>query len=126
MANEADIQNTEGKNRVIKLSFKETTGHGAVSEIIELDVAKDTILQVNATVQEYTIETTSHTGKGNTDLDDAAVPWITLKDGITADFHSGQALDNRGLVGIKITTAGVLSANFEIYIAQQKLEERDS
>lgn len=123
MVTTVDIQNKRTKQREIMLSFKETTGHGVASEIVELDVSKDTIMQVNATSQTYDLYVTSHTGDGNTDLEDAAVPWIKLKDAVTTDFHSGQALSNRGIIGVKVVTAGVLSANFEIYVAQQTLEE---
>lgn len=119
-----DIQNKDTKQRAIKLDFKETTGFGTVEQIIVFDISKDIILQINAKSQTYDIETTSHAGKGNTDIEDAAVPWIKLKDAITANFHSGSSLNNRGILAVKITTSGVLTDDFEVYAAQQTLEER--
>lgn len=111
------------KQYVVKTQQKFTSG--AVDVIVLIDPRKDTIVQVNAGSNTYDLETTSHAGTGNTDLEDAAVPWILLKNQITDDFHSGQGLNNRGLVGIQFTVAAV-TGTFEIYVAQQNLEERPS
>lgn len=98
---------------------------GAVAVIVEVDPRKDTVVQVNAQGNTWDLETTSHTGTGNTDLEDAAVPWILLKDQITADFHSGQALENHNLIGLKFSVAAV-TTSFEVLVAQKKLDERNS
>lgn len=96
---------------------------GAVAVIVELDPRRDAMVQINAAGNTYDIEVTSHAGTGNTDLEDAAVPWILLKNQITTDFHSGQALENHGLVGIKFVVSAV-TTSFEMYVAQKKLDER--
>lgn len=109
-------ENKRTKQYEVRKQIKPTSG--AVTEIIEVDPRKDVIVQINSEGNTYDIEVTSHTGTGNTDLEDAAVPWILFRDDITVDFHTGSGLVNKGLVGVKITVASV-ATSFELFVAQQ-------
>jgi len=108
----------------VKYLAKFTSGQ-TVEKIIVFDPRKDIILQVKANAQLWGLEKTGTPGAGNVDITNVAVPWIVLKDILTnsKDFDTGGGTDNRGVLAVRITT-GVLTGDFEIFAASQKLEER--
>lgn len=103
-----------------KLVVSETLDH-----IFLLDPLKDAIIQLNAAGQAYFLKTTSHPGEGITDITDVGVPWITLKlAGTVADYHSGGALGNRGILAIHVKADAVLTDDFHVFVKQYNLDER--
>jgi hypothetical protein len=117
-----DLTETSKDAKHLGVKYNEKFASGVVEKIIVFDPRKDIILQVNANGKIWTLRTTSHAGSGNTDILDAAVPWITLKSAITADFHSGSGLINRGVLAVEISFAD--GTGIEIFAEQQSLDER--
>lgn len=125
MATTIDLteKSKDTKHYVEKFEKTFDSGDDPVSQVIVFDPRKDIILQVNSGANTWTLEVTSTAGEGNTDIDDASVPWITRKDAITADFHNGEGLLNRGIIAVKITVTTIV-ADFKLFAAQQSLDER--
>ena len=94
-----------------------------VEKVIVFDPRKGKTVQVVANGQAYSIDTTTTAGEGNTNILSAAVPWVSLKSGITTDELFGPFASNRGILAIRITSGTVavpvdLTDDFEIAVIQ--------
>lgn len=89
-----------------------------VEKIIVFDPRRDKDLQINAKGNTYDIDVTTHAGDGNDDILSGAVPWVSLKSAITADFSSGGGEINKGILAVRITAASTSFADFEINASQ--------
>lgn len=125
MVTTIDLSEKAKDTKQYRVVFENTfdSNDDPLSQIIVFDPRKDVILQIKSGGNAWSLETTSTAGFGNTDIEDASVPWILLKSAITDDFHTGEGLVNRGILAVKITVT-TIGADFKVYAAQQTLEER--
>jgi hypothetical protein len=117
-----DIIDLKGDHRSTKQYGKvheEKFTSGICEKIIVVDPRLDKSLQINVgtgTIS-HDVWVTTTSGPDSADITAASVPWVQVVSSSVADYLSGGADINKGILAIRILSASVASDSFKICVS---------